>query len=214
MAEMEDSGGKCQKGKGTLKKEREESLAAAHQETLPSTMRGKRSYQAAIAALDAQTAVKEEKIETLRDKRRKIKEWGDRLDASLAEENSRLTGILERVATALVPTGIGSTPPGQPSDIQLPAELEKNETWFELLQARLETAEEALEKVKGNTVEILRIPQQKLLVFLSIVLYQSIIFPLPSLRHYFTMSSSIYNTYSIKDKGCTELLYWITVYFT
>jgi len=51
----------------------------------------------------SRAAVKEEKIETLRDKRRKIKERGEYLDASLAEASSRLTAILKCVATALVP---------------------------------------------------------------------------------------------------------------
>ena len=181
-------------------KEKENGLAVAHRERLLSSMQGKRSYQAAISALDAhyadeeekdengtssrcdgygegelglgekvvstgshsRAAVKEEKIETLRDKRRKIKERGERLDASLAEESSRLTGILERVATALVPaTGTSDPPTGQPSDVQMPTEPEKTETRFKSLETRLGTAEEALEEVKGNTVEILKILQQK-----------------------------------------------------
>lgn len=110
----------------------------------------------------SRAAVKEEKIETLRDKRRKIKEWGEHLDASLAEKSSCLTSILERVATALPPTtSMSDIRTGQSSDIHMPTELEKMETWFKLLETRLWTAEEALEEVKGNTVEILRILQQK-----------------------------------------------------
>jgi len=110
----------------------------------------------------SRAVVKEEKIETLRDKRRKIKERGEYLDASLAEESSRLTGILERVATALVPaTSTSNTSTSQPSDVQISTELEKTETRFKSLETRLGTAEETLEEVKGNTAEILKILQQK-----------------------------------------------------
>ncbi|RPA92971.1 hypothetical protein L873DRAFT_117588 [Choiromyces venosus 120613-1] len=45
---------------------------------------------------------KERKSEALQDKRRKIKEQGELLDASLAEESSHLTAVLEHVVNALV----------------------------------------------------------------------------------------------------------------
>ncbi|RPA92773.1 hypothetical protein L873DRAFT_1847545 [Choiromyces venosus 120613-1] len=100
--------------------------------------------------------------EMLKGKRRnlKIKEWGEQLDASLAKESSHLTGILKRIATTLVPTGTSiTTLPSQPSDMQLPAELDKTKMQFKSLETHLETAEQTLEKVKGNIVEILRILQ-------------------------------------------------------
>ena len=84
------------------------------------------------------------------------------MDASLAEKSSRLTVILECVNTALVPaTGTSEPPTGKPSDVQMSTEPEKTETRFKSLETRLGTAEEALEKVKGNTIEILKILQQK-----------------------------------------------------
>ncbi|KAG0640598.1 hypothetical protein HOY80DRAFT_1116832 [Tuber brumale] len=198
--------GTGQSGKANLKKEKEESLAAAQQERLLSTMKEKRNYQAAVAVLDAYYAskeekeardssgrcgslknsqdeersqayekdvvftgshsraiVKEEKIESIQDKRRKIKKRGELLDASLAEESSRLTAVLERVASALVPACPSSdlTKQSSPDAVPMITEPDMTEIYFKSLESRLDIAEEALEEVKGNTVEILKILQQK-----------------------------------------------------
>ncbi|KAG0123160.1 hypothetical protein HOY82DRAFT_619596 [Tuber indicum] len=163
------SSGMGQKGKENKKKE--ECLAVAHHQKLLSTIRRKRSYQSAITALDAHYASEEEKdiagissgsgslqniehggVKTLlRDKRRKIMEREEYLDASLAEESHHQTGILEQVTTDLVPAeaGTSSTKFGQPGDREKQsAQPEMTETWLKSFEKWLETAEEALENVK------------------------------------------------------------------
>ncbi|KAG0132081.1 hypothetical protein HOY82DRAFT_606843 [Tuber indicum] len=97
---------------------------------------------------------KEEKIESVREKRRKIRQRSEFLDTSLAEESSRLTAVLERVANALVP--VSATTSEKPEPL-----AEATELRLRTLEARLENAQGALEEVKGNTMEILKILQQK-----------------------------------------------------
>lgn len=55
---------------------------------------------------------REAKVESLKDKRRKIRDRGEHLDSQLAEEGNRITEILEQVASALLspPTDRHSVP--------------------------------------------------------------------------------------------------------
>ncbi|RPA99566.1 hypothetical protein L873DRAFT_891232 [Choiromyces venosus 120613-1] len=88
------------------------------------TLSGKQDFQAAMQALEdhkieeekrvnekediiqvqgtTKVVKKESKVESLKDKRRKIRERGEQLDAQLAEEGDRMTSILERVTDALI----------------------------------------------------------------------------------------------------------------
>ncbi|KAG0634845.1 hypothetical protein HOY80DRAFT_1058782 [Tuber brumale] len=142
-----DSSGRCE----SLKNSQDEERSQACGKDVVFT--GSRSW----------AIVKEEKIESIRDKRGKIKERGELLDASLAEESSRLTAVLERIASALVPTCSSSdlTKQSSPDAVPMITKPDMTETRFKSLKSQLDIAEEALEEVKGNTVEILKILQQK-----------------------------------------------------
>lgn len=187
--------------RGKEKKAQDETVAEAHRQRLLSTMKGKRDYEAAMAALDAhhgiesedegeeggndsgersereghekkekgksvsaqmttKTALKKEKVETLRDKRRKIRERGELLDAGLAKESERLTAVLERVANSLVP-GTSDNNSTDQSVNTWQEGIEVTENRLKAMETRLETTEQALEEVKNNTAEILRVLQSK-----------------------------------------------------
>jgi len=111
---------------------------------------------------------KQEKADTLRDKRRKIRERGELLDTRLAEESTRLTTVLERVANTLIllkdiTRSIDLPVSESPTSEQLGLAHEKEETNTRIgsLEERLGTAEVAIQEVKQNTTETLRILQSK-----------------------------------------------------
>ena len=112
------------------------------------------------AQTTTKTAIKKEKVETLRDKRRKIRERGELLDASLAKESDRLTAVLERVANSLVPDTSENKLIDQDANT-LQERFEVTENRLKALETRLETTEQALGEVKDNTAEILRVLQSK-----------------------------------------------------
>ena len=112
-----------EESQGKKNKKAEELVAEAHRSSMLTTLSQKRDYQVAMLALNkhdkeeeekeqgestsqsgpSSKAVKREaKVESLKDKRRKIRDRGEHLDSQLAEEGNRITEILEQVASALL----------------------------------------------------------------------------------------------------------------
>ena len=112
------------------------------------------------AQTTTKTALKKERVETLRDKRRKIRERGDLLDAGLAKESDRLTAVLERVANSLVPGSSENKSTDQSANTWQES-MQVTENRLKAMERRLETTEEALGEVKDNTAQILRVLQSK-----------------------------------------------------
>ena len=119
------------------------------------------------APTTTKTALRKEKMKTLRDKRRKICEWGELLDAGFAKESDSLTAVLERVANALVPGTSDNNSTDQSANTWQES-IEVTENQLKAMETRLETTEQALEEDRNNTAEIFQVLQSK---WLSISLF-------------------------------------------
>jgi len=144
-SEEEEGGGKDNGGEGSGREGHEKK---------------KEKGKSVAAQTTTKTALKKERVETLRDKRRKIRERGDLLDAGLAKESDRLTAVLERVANSLVPGSSENKSTDQSANTWQES-MQVTENRLKAMERRLETTEEALGEVKDNTAQILRVLQSK-----------------------------------------------------
>lgn len=113
-------------------------------------------------------AQRQQKMESVRDKRRKIRERGDYLDARQEEEGNRLTNALERVISALLPAPGSGPGPFEDSSGLSPhvtssvsevtgSQVAATEERLGALEEKMEEIELAVEKIQKSTDEILKI---------------------------------------------------------
>ncbi|PUU82935.1 hypothetical protein B9Z19DRAFT_1073983 [Tuber borchii] len=194
-----------EESQGKKNKKAEKLAAEAHRSNMLTTLSQKRDFQTVMLALEkhdkeeekkkekggpiepdtlSKAAKWEVKAESLKDKRRKIKEQVEYLNMQLAEEGNRITGILEQVAVALLASTKQSAPvtiskENSPESLQsikltsdhseLSSPLQRtshsamgdlpglHQERFSHLEKRVQGVEKELKEVQDNTNKILKI---------------------------------------------------------
>jgi hypothetical protein len=145
----------------------DKALADQHRNNLLTTMSGKRSFQESITALQptitpnsvnassgpgekagpSKLALQEQKVENVKEKRRRIRERGEILGDSLVDEGRHMVGVLDRIADAIIPV--------DSSDSPLTSNLGTVQRHIDALEHRTTAMEQAVADVQADTKEIL-----------------------------------------------------------